>query len=107
MYFFLSGCYTEPSVLIEDPESLREEIVLAEEQLALNEALKTRLKTAKETLSRLSSLSPDSLPSELYERIERAEEEHERLFGIYEAKKEELREALFTLGRLKERRFSP
>lgn len=107
MYFFLSDRYTEPSVLIEDPESIEEEVFLAKEQLSVSEALRTRLKNAKETLAELSSLVPDSLAGELCTRIARAEEEHEQLVRIYEAKKEELKEALFMLGRLKEGRFLP
>lgn len=107
MYFFLSHHYTEPSVLISDPESIREEFFEASEKLSASEALRARLTCAKETLAELSSMVPDSLAGELCERIARAEKEHEQLLCTYEAKKEELKEALLLLGRLKGGRFSP
>ena len=88
--------------MIRDPAAIREDISAAAEALSLSEALRTRLANAKETLAELSSLVPDSLAGELRERIERAEEEHERLYALYEAKIEELKEALLTLGRLPE-----
>ena len=106
MYFFLSDRYTEPSVLIRSPECIQEELEGLTEALTVSEALRARLQNAKETLSELSALVPDSLAGELYARIRRAEEEYEHLSRTFEEKNEELKEALLMLGRLREGRGS-
>ncbi len=99
MYFCLSDCYEKQCKIIADPTKIGTEITDLEESLTLSEKQLERLKIAKETLRELSSLSPDSLATELSARISRAEEEYEVLYERYEKKREELKEALILLGR--------
>ena len=106
MYFFLSNDYTQPSVLIRDPESVSEELDDIYRALSLSEAQKERLKTAKEVLSELSHHVPEGLTEELLSRITRAEEEHEALFSAYCERKEEWKEISATLAMSLEGRFS-
>lgn len=99
MYFFLSDDYTKPSVLIRDPESVSQELDDIRHALSLSEAQKEKLKNAKEVLSELSALVPESLAEELLSRITRAEEEHEALISTYRDRTEEWKEIAVTLGR--------
>ena len=87
MYFFLSNDYTEPSVLINDPRVLEDDLLSLEGSLALCEKQKERLRNA-----------PKSLAEELLLRIQKAESEHEALLAAYNERKEECKEALAQLG---------
>ena len=98
MHFFLSNDYTEPSVLINDPRVLEDDLLSLEGSLALCEKQKERLRNAKEVLSELSTRAPKSLAEELLLRIQKAESEHEALLAAYNARKEECKEALAQLG---------
>ena len=98
MYLCFSDCYERP-LLIRDPARIYEDLNGVKEAHRSHEEELSRLEEVKKALKALASLAPDSLAGELYERIERAEEENEALYQKYEAKREELLEALLLLGR--------
>lgn len=98
MYLCFSDCHERP-VLVRDPARIYGELLASKEALRHHEEQLSRLEEVKKALKELASLAPDSLAGELYERIERAEEENGALYQKYEAKREELTEALLLLGR--------
>ena len=98
MYFFLSDDYVEPSILIKDPQVLQEELASIENEIALCEKQRERLRHTKEVLNELSVRAPKSLAKELLARIKGAESEYEALLLKYDERKEECKEALALLG---------